>query len=62
MINLSYRPCLDDLRPITSMNNGLHALDATAVRTSPPSSFMSGRVTGPITSATSSCRCPIPPQ
>lgn len=39
MTDLSYRPRLKDLRPITSTNNGLLAPDATAVRTSPASSF-----------------------
>ncbi len=40
MTDLSYRPRLDDLRPITSASEGLLAPDATAVRTSPASSFM----------------------
>jgi endonuclease G len=39
MIDLSYRPRLNDLRPITWGNEGLLAADATAVRTSPAASF-----------------------
>jgi endonuclease G len=39
MIDLSYRPRLDDLRPIVSTDEGLLALDAAGVRTSPASSF-----------------------
>jgi endonuclease G len=43
MIDLSYRPRLNDLRPITLTNKGLLAPDATAVRTSPASSFAGRR-------------------
>jgi endonuclease G len=43
MIDLSYRPRLNDLRPIASPNKGLLAPDATAVRTSPASSFAGRR-------------------
>jgi len=39
MIDLSYRPRLDDLRPLASTNGGLLAFDATSVRTSSGSSF-----------------------
>lgn len=39
MIELTYRPCLDDLRPIASTNEGLLALDAQGARTSPTMSF-----------------------
>lgn len=39
MIDLSYGPRLNDLRPITWADEGLIAPDATAVRTSPASSF-----------------------
>lgn len=39
MIDLSYRPRLDDLRPIVSTDEGLLALDAAGVRTSPAPSF-----------------------
>jgi endonuclease G len=43
MIDLSYRPRLNDLRPIASTTKGLLAPDATAVRTSPASSFVERR-------------------
>ena len=39
MINLSYRPRLSDLRPITLTNQRLLAPEATSVRISPASSF-----------------------
>lgn len=39
MIDLSYRPRLDDLRPLATTNEGLLALDAAGVRTSEATSF-----------------------
>jgi endonuclease G len=39
MIDLSYRPQLDNLRPIISTNESLLALDAASIRTSPASAF-----------------------
>lgn len=39
MIDLSYRPCLSDLRPITPPSRSVLAPEATSIRTSPASSF-----------------------